>query len=209
MEAYKRSIRILKTPIIIILAVLIGNACNKTLTPKELISYVNNPDNGLVQEKKINSTQLKLAYKPYRLLAYQEIQAEDSLIKEKKEKILNKYCNQHYFVLSISKNGKEILNNAANQQKFSQLVNQLAFEIGQKVVLTTAERDTIQLLDFHYPRMYGMASSTDILFVFEKKKKNTDYLTFYLDEIGLKTGKTQFKIFTRNIEKVNNKNLTE
>ena len=207
MEAYKRSIRVLKVPIILILVVIIGSACNKTLTPKELISYVNNPDNGLVHEKEINGIKLKLAYKPHQLLAFQEIMAIDSLTKVKEREITKRYNQQHYFVLSISQGGKEILSSAADRQRFSQLVSQFAFGMGQKITLTTAENDTLTLLDFHYPRMYGMAPSTDILFVFEKEKQKTKSLIFYIDEFGLRTGNTRFKIHTQDIHKINNTNI--
>lgn len=182
-------------------------SCNRTLSQEELIAYVQNPKNGLVHEKELNGTKLKLTYKPYQLLVQQEMQGIDSLTKEKEQEILKRYSQQDYFVLSISQGGKEILSSAADRQKFSQMVNQFAFGMGQSVMLTTAERDTLPLLDFHYPRLYGMAPSTDILFVFEKEKQKTEYLTFYLDEFGLRTGDTRFKIEAGSIKKTFRKNI--
>ncbi|HBO75035.1 MAG TPA: hypothetical protein DD653_10150 [Marinilabiliales bacterium] len=192
-------------PILILLAAL--TACHRSFTKEELMAYVNNPKNGLVQEKEINGTRLKLTYKPYQLLAWQEMQAVDTLTPEKEKEILSRYSQQHYFVLSISQGGKEILSNAADRQRFSQMVSQFAFGMGQTVTLTTAEQDTLPLLDFIYPRMYGMAPSTDILFAFTREKTKTEYLTFYLDEFGLRTGETRFVILNREMNKLKYVNL--
>jgi len=174
--------------------VFIFSACCSTFTKEELYEYIKDPENGFVNEKQLAGTDLKLTYKPYQLFAQQELRSVDSLTPEKKAEIENRYSKNHYFILSISQGGREILSNAADRQRFSMLVQQFAFGMGEKVTLTTAEQDTLQLLDYHYPRMYGMAASTDMVFVFEKEKKKTDYYTFHLNEFGLKNGNTWFKV---------------
>lgn len=198
-----------KTKYILILLLLATAfpACNRSFTKEEFQEYVKNPKNGLVQEKELNGTTIKLAYKPYQLLAMQEIGAVDSLTKEKQNEIMDRYHKQHYFLLSFSQGGKEILANAADRQRFSQMVQQFSFGMSRSVILTTAERDTLSLIDFHAPRYYGMSPSTDILLVFEKKDQKTKQLTLFIKELGLVTGNTRFKIQSRDLKKISNKKI--
>jgi hypothetical protein len=189
----------------IVCLLVLFTACSQQMSKKEMLTWMSNPDNGLVHEKVLNGTSIKLQYKPYQLLAMQEISAMDSLTEKKEKEIIQRYSQQHYFTLSLSQGNKEVLRNLANQQQFSAMVQQLAFNMGQVVVLTTAERDTLSLLDYHYPRLYGMGNSTDILFVFEREEESTKHLTFYLNEFGLRTGNTRFKINTKALKKAVNK----
>ena len=82
------------------------------------------------------------------------------------------------------------------------MVNQLAFGMGQKVNIFSQEKDTLTLLDFVYPRMYGMSRSTDILFVYPRTKQDLkhDYLNFTIEDLGLYTGEVKFKIPTKIIK---------
>lgn len=160
-----------------------------------------------MQEKDVNGIHIKLTYRPTEMLVYQELNGRDSVSKQDIKEARERYGKQHYFVLSISQGGKEILSNAADRQRFSMLVNQFAFGMGQCVTLTTAERDTLPLLDFNYPRYFGMAPSTDILFAFEKEKKGTEYLDFSLNEFGLKTGNTRFRILIKKIKNIHDEKI--
>jgi hypothetical protein len=159
---------------------------------EEMVDYVNNPKNGLTQEKVINGTKIKLTYRPTEMMVLQELRQEE-VSREKIKQVGKKYAPNHYFVLSYSHGGKEILNNASDRQRFSYMVNQFSFGIGNNVVLTTAERDTLPLIDFHSSRTYGIANSTDILFVFNKEQKKTKHYIFKLKEFGLRTGDIQFQ----------------
>lgn len=171
-------------------------ACNKNMSYDEYVSYVNNPKNGLIQEKTVNGTTIKLTYKPTQMMVQQELERIDSLTNEIKESIQGKYADKHYLTLSFSQNSKEILSSNSNRQQFSQLVNQFAFNMGNQVLLTTETRDTLQLLDFHYPRLYGMAPSTNIIFVFEREKEPSKELLLTVSEFGLRTGNIRFKLKT-------------
>lgn len=189
---------VVKNPLLLLILLLFAFSCTQNFTREEMFEYIKNPKHGLLQEKTINNITISLTYRPSDLLAWQEIQAEDTLTKDRIKEIRNRYNQQYYFLLSISAGGKEILSSAADRQWFSGMVNQLAFGMNEKVNLVSG-KDTLRLLDYNYPRMYGMSPSTDILFAFEKKKTSGEEIIFMLKDIGLMTGDTKFKFKTKKL----------
>lgn len=165
---------------------------------EEMWNYLNNEENGYKQEKTINGVTYSLLYKPTDLMVNQELGSGQETIKKLREK----YTKQIYFVLTMSKNGQELLNSATgSREEFGAMVNQLAFQMNDKVHLYTPKKDTLELLDFIYPRMYGMSGNTSMLFVFPKDEKcvKEDYLNFTIEDLGFYTGEVKFKILTKKI----------
>jgi len=122
---------------------------------------------------------------------------DDNSNKEEIKELRKKYSKYMYFNLSMSKGNHELLSTAPkNRNEFGAMVNQLAFGMGDKVHLYTQQKDTLELLDFVYPRMYGMSRSTDLLFVYPRDKENLneEYLNFTIEDLGLFTGEIKFKI---------------
>lgn len=172
------------------------NSCNhKTFdTEEKLWIYLKDENNGYLQKKNINSYDFSLLYRPTDLLVKQEL---DSVSEEKIKALREKYSQYMYFNLSISKNNKELLSTVPNNRnEFGAMVNQLAFGMNKKIHLLTSKKDTIEMLDFSYPRMYGMSKSTDILFVFPRDRKylKEDSLYFIIEDLGFFTGEIKFKI---------------
>lgn len=133
----------------------------------------------------------------------QEIGGE-KVSKTEIDSLRKKYNKYLYFNLSMSRNIKELLSTTPqNRNEFGAMVSQLAFEMGNKVHLFTENRDTIEIADFVYPRMYGMSKATTIMFVYprEEEKLKEEYLNFTVEDIGLYAGEVRFKI---DIEKIKN-----
>jgi hypothetical protein len=76
------------------------------------------------------------------------------------------------------------------------MVNQLAFGMGEKVHLFTPKKDTLNLLDYNYPRIYGMGGATNMLFIYYRDEKylQDEYLNFTIQDLGTYTGEIKFKI---------------
>ena len=171
-------------------------------TETALLDYIKEESNGYIQHKNVNGVDFTLLYKPTDLLVKQELgdnlsqsEVEVSRIKE----LRNNYNKYLYFNLSMSQNNQELLSTAPkNRNEFGAMVNQLAFGMGDKVHLFTQSKDTLELADFIYPRMYGMSRATTILFVYprEDAKLKEDYLNFTIEDLGLYTGEVKFKIET-------------
>lgn len=171
--------------------------------------YINNPKNGLVQEKTINGIKYYIKYRPAELLVLQHIKANDKLSKEEVGKLREHYNLQHHFMLSISQGKHEALKGATNFEQFSNLMQTMGFEMGNYIVLVTNERDTLHLIDSHFARTFGMGKSNDILLIFQKEEHPADEFIFQINEFGLKTGDTRFSFSVADLKKIEKKKIKE
>lgn len=167
----------------------------------ELLNYLKDVENNYTQHKSINGFDFTLTYRPTDLLVKQELGA--STDKSKVDELKKKYESYMYFNLSMSRNNQELLSAVPrDKNEFGALVNQLAFGMGDKVHLFTKAKDTIELADFIYPRMYGMSQATTIMFVYPRAKekiKEKDVLNFTIEDLGIYTGELRFRIDTDKI----------
>lgn len=178
-------------------------SCNKTFdSEQELMMYVLDESSGYVQHKTVNGVDFKLMYRPTDLLVNQELEDKNPK-KAEIDALRDKYGKYMYFNLSMSKNEKELLSVAPkNRNEFGAMVNQLAFGMDEKVHLFTQSKDTLRLVDFVYPRMFGTSKATTVMFIYprdEEKLKN-DILKFTIEDLGLYTGELKFKIETKKIK---------
>jgi len=191
--------------IVIILStvLLFCNCTSKTFADKDaMFQYLREADNGYLHEKQVNGYDFSLLYRPTDLLVAQELGKETS--KEKITELRKKYQQYIYFTLSMSRGNQELLSTTPkNRQEFGAMVNELAFGMGKKVHVFTPKKDTLELLDYIYPRMYGMSKATTMLFVYPRDKKflQEDYLNITIGDLGTYTGEVKFKVPT---QKINN-----
>lgn len=188
----------------LLLMILLLFSCNQNQfeSKTDLLVFIQNEENGFIQQKSVNGYDFKLMYRPTDLLVLQEI-ANTEPTEERVNQLKNKYNKQIYFNLSISKNNQELLSvTPKNRNEFGAMVNQLAFGMREKVHLFTQIKDTIKMIDFVYPRMYGMGRSTNIMLVypFEEEKLKQEHLYFTIQDLGLDTGEIKFKIETNKIK---------
>jgi hypothetical protein len=172
------------------------------LTEKELSEFIRNSANELIKEKKVDGVGIKICYRPTDLLVAQELKGSQQPTVDKISKARQKFGGHYYFIASFSKDRKELVS-PSNQglPGFSDLLQTISFQMGDKVNLTTPLQDTIVVADYIYNRTFGIGQSTDILFVFDKKKAESQkYVEFNLDEFGLGIGKQSFRFETKYLE---------
>lgn len=188
--------------LVLLTACFLSLSCqNKTFKTKETLwQYLKNPENGYLLQKTINGIDYSLLYKPTDVLVAQEYNSNNP---KDLQKLKDKYKDQMYFSLSMSKNNHELLSHLArDKQRFGAMVNQLAFEMGSKVHVFTQSKDTLPLTDYVYPRMYGATGSTSMLFVYPKSREylQDTYLNFSIEDLGFSTGEVRFKFPTQQIK---------
>ncbi len=192
----------IKNSFYLLLIFIIISCESKTFdSTDELIEYISNEDNEYKYSKSVNGVDYVLQYRPTDLLVNQELVDEKD--KNKIKELRSKYSKFLYFNLSMSMNNKELLSNVVRDKaQFGQMVNDLAFNMDEKVHVFTPDRDTISMTDFVYPRMYGMTNSTTILIVYPREEKylQEDYLNFTIEDLGLYTGEVKFKIATKPLQ---------
>ena len=188
-----------RTVIGIVLIVLAFGCGNKSFDTAEALQlYIQQPENEYVYSKTVNGVDFSVLYKPTDLLVNQELGDHKSA--EIVDSLRDKYKAYMYFTVSMSKNNQELLSNVAgNKQRFGAMVNELAFGMEQKVHLYTPKKDTIGLIDYIYPRMYGMSGATTMLFVYPREQKvtNQEFMTLSIEDLGFYTGEVKFKIPTK------------
>lgn len=188
---------------LLFLIILFSSCTQNTFSNKTaLLEYIKDETNGYTQHKTVNGVDYTLTYRPTDMLVKQEL--GDSINKEHVKQLRDKYNKYMYFNLSMSKNNKELLSVAPkNRNEFGAMVNQLAFGMNEKVHLYTQSKDTIEMADFIYPRMYGMSRATTIMFVYPRDHEalKHEYLNFTIEDLGLYTGEVKFKIPVEKIKK--------
>jgi hypothetical protein len=183
-----------------IILVIYGCRTRSFDSEKELWVYLKQQDNGYHFQKTFNDVDYVLTYKPTDLLVEQEL--NDTYTLKEISTLRKKYKDYLYFNLSISSKGQELLNHkAGNQLEFKTLASELSFKMAENIHLISEKRDTIILLDYSYPRLYGMSKSTDMLLVYPRDSSflEQDYLLLTIEDFGFKTGEVSFKIETQKI----------
>jgi hypothetical protein len=138
----------------------------------------------------------------------QEIGSKDATSQEI-DSLRNKYNKYAYFNLSMSKSNQEILNSVAgDRNQFGAMLSTLAFGMENKIHMYSNKRDTISMLDYVYPRMYGMSKSTSLLLVYssEELEKYTQ-LNFAIEDLGFSTGEVRFLYNVKTLFKEQKLNL--
>ncbi|CAM1365457.1 conserved exported hypothetical protein [Tenacibaculum sediminilitoris] len=187
---------------LLLVLILISSCTSKTFeTKEEMWKYLQDKDHNYLQEKNVNGYDFSLLYKPTDLLVDQEL--GDEITSEKVVKLREKYSRYIYFTLSMSRDNKELLSTTPrNRQEFGAMVNELAFGMDKKVHVFTPKKDTLDLLDYVYPRMYGMSRATTMLFVYPREEKylQEEYLNLTIGDLGTYTGEVKFKVPTKIIK---------
>lgn len=166
----------------------------------ELVSVIQEDRSGLKKTLVIDEYKLDVLYKPVDLMVSEHI--GDSLINRERLALLRKrYGNYDYFILSLSRNSKEALHNAdGGLEQYSSLVQTLSFRMNEYVTLTTNTSDTIPMADFILNRTYGISSSTDLLFAFNKvRSPKSEWIQFNLNEFGLGIGNQRFRFMCEDL----------
>lgn len=194
----------IKNNFIALILLFIISSCNKNFdTQEEMMDYIKDERNGYSQTKTINGITVNITYKPTELMVYQE-SVNKNYSKAKKNLLKMKYDKCIYFIVSYSKNDKEILSTISNsREQFNSVQNTLSFQMDEKMSLVNNKSDTIPLIGFNFPRTYGMARSTNLLFVFERNStvKESSKFYFNITDIGVGIGDITFKYDSNIINK--------
>lgn len=183
---------------LIILLVISSCTTKKFENTETLWEFLRNENHGYLQTKKVNGYEFSLLYKPTDLLVSQELSDADG--SDEVKRLRSKYKEYLYFTLSMSKDHKELLSvTPKNRQEFGAMVNELAFGMGNKFHVLSPQKDTLEMLDYVYPRMYGMSRNTSMLFVYPRDQKflNEEYLSIVIGDLGTYTGEVKFKVPTK------------
>jgi hypothetical protein len=193
----KRSLLILTVPLLL-------TSCRQSrevMSREELTHYISDLDHGLVQQQEVGGLTARLQFQPSALLVAQELETSDQKDSANIAALERKYGSSYYFVLKLSKDGKEAIRQLGSFERYSSMVSVLSFELPRLVNLTTPQRDTVALADYLFEQSYGMSDGNSILLAFSKEKlKNTPEIEINVAECGLGTGALKFRFHTQDLE---------
>lgn len=178
--------------IILLLSVFCTCSSPRSVSKEQLMAYVLDEDNGLIQSKTVGDYRIELIYRPTDLIVSQELQGE-TMDTIRIQELSRKYGDYLYFLLQTSRGGREVLNLENGQQEYSKLLQTMAFRMPEYVSMIQG-RDTTALKDFMLDRTYGMSNTTNLLLVFECKDKSfKEDLQIIVGEFGLGIGSVKFQ----------------
>ncbi len=167
------------------------SACQPTTLPAEaLADYVADPAHQLRQVQQIGNTEVSVAYQPTDLLVTRELQGQQSS-RAAVDSLRKKYRNSAFFLLSIARNGREVLQPKEGFAEYSELLQTLAFRMSDHVRLITSQGDTLRPANYYLDRTYASASASQLLFAFPAPASRGTW-RFQLLECGLGTGNLSF-----------------
>ncbi|MBI3218344.1 MAG: hypothetical protein HYZ44_02425 [Bacteroidetes bacterium] len=183
------------------LLITFSSCAKQKVSEEEMKKYIRDVDNGLRQSITTGEFTVEATYQPTDLFVLRELGSSKPDTASLK-KWYTKYGGHYYFILSISKNGKEAISpTQMPYDQFSDLLQTVSFRMGEYTNMTTSKKDTIPLADFIYNRTFGMATGTDILMVFDKKKAaETDWVQINLQELGLGLGTQNFRFDRKRLD---------
>ena len=172
-------------------------SCKKRITNKaDLITYINDPRNGLQKSQRVREIQVGLTCKPWQLMVSKSKLQGGSL------ENANKIKDKLFFVLSLSANNKELLKQLPFSQ-YSEIVQVLAFRMNSFINITPDRDKTVEPLNCTFQQTFGMGLANNLLIVFDKKKLiSASNIRVHIKEFGLNIGDLYFDIDVSDIKKI-------
>jgi hypothetical protein len=170
---------------------LLGSSCQPAkLTPAQLSTYVADPEHGLQQRQQVGQTEVTVTYQPTELLVAREIQdvgRDPHLV----DSLRHQYSKAAYFLLSISRDGRDVLQPATGFAHYSELLQTLAFHMDDQVRLVTSQGDTLRPTNYYLDRTATGSNASYLLLAFAKPASSGTW-HLHLRECGLGTGDLSF-----------------
>ncbi len=182
------------------------SSCSNTVTPGEYYQYINNPKNGLVQEKKVGHLTFRCEYKPAAFLLLNEKNKAFNTDKQPfNEKELLDEANQFVtFHLKISSdvNSDFLKADLQNQNQYYERLNYYNANITNDFVLIH-QNDTIPCNYTYLERNFGIGNETTLIVGFQKEHFTpSGNLQLYLYERAFNIGQMQFDFSISNINNI-------
>jgi hypothetical protein len=164
---------------------------------KELQTYINTPENGLIKFEEVNKINLSLTYIPSKLLEA----AKRPEVKKEGLGQGDQPDERIYFLLGLSANKKELLKQLG-YNKYSELVQVLSFRMNEFIELIPGQDHSIVPEICQFQQTYGLAKENNLLIVFKADKlpASKTYIV-KIREFGLGVGDVGFKF---NIDDITN-----
>lgn len=149
----------------LLLFVLLTAACGRRpLSATELDAYLKDPAHGCTAHRSLGGYDLELTYRPVTLIAYPELQRGEQRGLSR-DSILARYAGLVHFILRAQLDGTDVVNALIARRGMGDHGGMIGQGLQAHARLVTC-RDSIAPALVYYPRLYEMASRSEILLAF-------------------------------------------
>jgi hypothetical protein len=186
-----------------VILITILSCCHKTYDRKAYFSYLNDPDNGYVMEKRIGDKKLTVKYLPLEYFVFKNNAVN-------KDSIKKLYGESRSFLVTIQNtdtaSGAIIHSDVKDYSEYKDLTFQLNFDVKEFFRLKTDNAEYKPVLGTT-ENTYGLQKSVNIILVFAPKDANSkdlfesDQYDFIFHDELFKTGTSHFVFRKKNIDR--------
>ncbi len=152
---------------IVLLLILTVGCSKEEVLPSELVKWVDNPENGLKQEKSLGDVSFIALYKPHDYMVVNEFKSdviEQADLDQRKEELKGL---QHYnFRIKSNMGGDVVMNGIEDQQEYFNRVGYYSFDAQYDFQLVE-DQDTLPCVLFNFVRTHGVAPYVDFALAFD------------------------------------------
>ncbi len=185
-----------------LLALIVCFCTSRYVDREGFYAYVQDEMHGLTKTHRHEDLSVTVSYHPKDLLMAQDPEPPYSI--EDMEEASARYVPYTYFRRELISGRRDMLYDSA--KRYMDLSKKLQAQLvhWQKYVyLTTSERDTITVVDYHYTRPFGEGKPTSLLFAFRQTEiDSAKDLTIHVDEFGFGAGDLMFSFDKKNLQQV-------
>lgn len=185
------------------------SACKSTIrTEKELYKWINDKDNGLVQEKTTNGFTLTAKYLPAELLAYREYESDKTV---PFNKVLENYKKNKTFLMSIKVDtatrhtGNILFQDAEGYAGYKQRILSFNFGLEEMVSLNYSEKKYKPVL-YTLENTFHIVDGKNVYLVFNidslKKQNKQDEMDLVFEDVHFSTGITHFQFKVTDLQNI-------
>jgi len=181
--------------------ILLNCACSKEkMKPSDLIYWVNNPENGLVQRQDLSTYFFEAKYKPLDYVIAMEGRS-DELSESHYTELKGELSGLQYIDLTIgplSHEGDVLSSGIQSDEEYFERLDYFVTYANQDIFMVQG-KDTLLPRLYHFERNYGLAPKNTLLLGFDQGEKNQDR-HFYIDDQILGVGRVKFLFQEKNIQ---------
>jgi hypothetical protein len=141
----------------LIVVLLCAGCSDHRWTDREgLVKYIQDENNGLRKTEEVDGYKITATYRPNDFIARQQMLGTTV---EEFDSLLQLYSPYSYFILDISKEGKDLETTFVNEKNdFVQRISYLSSRFSEKITVRI-DGEVRSITDFVYERSYGMTGS--------------------------------------------------
>lgn len=174
--------------LIVLFGMLIIGCTKSNLSPKEMIKWIENKENGLIKEETIDGAKYTVSLHPSQYMKARAIIENDSFMLANCN---DQNCSVVVKMEPTDKHTQFLTLGATNKQEPFGRINYYLNGIQNDIKVVNGE-DTLKVENLVYERLYNVSPSQLILFGFKAKDINQP-IKVIIEDRAINTGKMQFE----------------